>query len=223
MKNREGVNLKHLAIIADGNRRWANANGLPINMGYVQGLTIIENCCDWAIKNTIPYITVYCFSTENWNRPKNEVDLLMDLARWYFEDRREWYVSANIKVRFSGRRDRFDDDFLNKIIKMEEATSCCTSLTLTICVDYGGRDEIARAVASGAKTEEEISAIISNNTPDPDVILRTGGEQRLSNFLLWQSAYAELFFSQVLFPALEYEDLDAVLCEYKCRKRNYGH
>lgn len=214
--------MKHLAIIADGNRRWAKANGLPINMGYVQGLTIIENCCDWAIKNNIPYLTVYCFSTENWNRPQNEVNLLMDLARWYFGDRREWYVAAGIKVRFSGRRDRFDEDFLDKMEKMEEATSDGKTMTLTICVDYGGRDEIARAIASGANTEEGITAVISNGIPDPDAILRTGGEQRLSNFLLWQSAYAELFFYPVLFPAIEYADLDALLREYNSRKRNYG-
>jgi len=105
---------------------------------------------------------------------------------------------------------------------MEKATNEGTKVTLTICVDYGGRDEIARAVASGAKTEDDISAILSGEVPDPDIILRTGGEQRLSNFLLWQSAYAELFFSSVLFPALEYKDLDALLCEYACRKRNYG-
>jgi len=222
MKNKEVGRLRHLAIIADGNRRWANANGLPINMGYIQGLTVIENCCHWAIQNDIPYLTVYCFSTENWKRPKNEVSLLMDLARWYFEDRREWYITAGIKVRFLGRRDRFDKDFIDKLEKMEKATNEGTKVTLTICVDYGGRDEIARAVASGAKTEDDISAILSGEVPDPDIILRTGGEQRLSNFLLWQSAYAELFFSSVLFPALEYKDLDALLCEYACRKRNYG-
>lgn len=214
--------MKHLAIIADGNRRWAKSSGLPIHMGYIQGLTIIENCCNWAIKNNIPYLTVYCFSTENWNRSQKEVDLLMDLSRWYIRDKRDWYIAAGIKVRFLGRRDRLAKDLLDKMDEMEEATNNCTNMTLNICVDYGGRDEIARAVASGARTEEEISAALSNGIPDPDAILRTGGDQRLSNFLLWQSAYAELFFSQTLFPAIEYTDLDTLLQEYNGRKRNYG-
>lgn len=214
--------MKHLAIIADGNRRWANEHGLPNKVGYIQGLTTIENCCDWAISRGVKYLTVFCFSTENWGRPQDEVDLLMDLSRWYFGDRREWYINRGIRVRFSGRRDRFDQEFLDRMHRMEVDTTGGQYLTLTICVDYGGRDEIARAIAAGAKTEEEISDIINNGAPEPDVILRTGGNYRLSNFLLWQSAYSELFFSPVFFPALEAENLDAVLEAYKNRKRSYG-
>lgn len=214
--------MKHLAIIADGNRRWAVANDLPKRSGYLQGLVTIENCCDWAINNNVEFITVYCFSTENWRREKNEVNMLMDLARWYFENAKDWYVNRSIKVRFLGRRDRCDDDLRVKMQKMEEATVDCSNLTLTICFDYGGRDEIIRAIQAGAKTEEEITAMLTSATPEPDMILRTGGDVRLSNFLLWQSAYAELMFIDTLFPDLNADILDSVLKEYKVRKRNFG-
>lgn len=214
--------VKHIAIIADGNRRWAIANGLPKEVGHAQGLTVIERCCEWAINSSVPYLTVYCFSTENWNREQAEVNHIMDLARHYFEIRREWYVGMGIRVRFIGRRDRLASDIVEKLCRLERDTADCTSMTLTICVDYGGRDEIARAVCSGARTEEEITAILTKNFPDPDIIFRTGGQQRLSNFLLWQSAYAELFFSSVLFPDLEAADLDTLIKQYNDRKRNYG-
>lgn len=214
--------MKHLAIIADGNRRWARANDLPVKTGYIQGLITIENCCDWAIKNNIEYLTVFCFSTENWNRPKEEVDLLMDLARWYFDYQREWYISRGIRVKFAGRRDRFDQDFRDIITRMEQDTATGQYLTITICIDYGGRSEIARAVYCGARTEEEIAAFVSRGLPDPDAILRTGGEYRLSNFLLWQSAYSELLFTKTYFPDLNDTVLNELLDEYHSRKRNYG-
>lgn len=214
--------MKHLAIIADGNRRWARANDLPVRSGYMQGLVTIENCCDWAIERNVKYLTMFCFSTENWNRPKEEVDLLMGLARWYFSSQRNWYVNRGIRVRFLGRRDRFDTDFLDIINRMERDTADGCFLTLTICIDYGGRDEIARAVYCGARTEEEISEFLSRGIPDPDAILRTGGEYRLSNFLLWQSAYSELLFTKTFFPDLNDTIMDELLDEYRSRKRNYG-
>ena len=214
--------MKHLAIIADGNRRWANANGLPIKLGYMQGLTAIERCCCWAKDNQIEYLTVYVFSTENWNRNQQEVDLLMNLARWYFDDKQEWYVANNIHVQFLGRRDRLAQDLVDGMARMEQSTMECDGLTLTVCVDYGGRDEIARAVAQGAKTEQEINAALTAKIPCPDAILRPGGEYRLSNFLLWQAAYAELLFTDKLFPDVDGHDLDELLVRYHMRKRNYG-
>lgn len=214
--------MKHLAIIADGNRRWAAANDLPYRAGYVQGLMTIERCCDWALENGIEYLTVYCFSTENWNRPQEQVGLLMDLAKWYFDDRRDWYVHMGIRVRFKGRRDRFDNEFLARMNRIESDTRDCSRMTVVICVDYGGRDEIQRAINSGARTVEEITSLVSEGIPDPDVVLRTGGEYRLSNFLLWQSAYSELFFSPVLFPDLDDSTLSALLSDYQKRKRTYG-
>lgn len=215
--------MKHLAIIADGNRRWARANDLPTKSGYLQGLVTVERCCEWAIGRGVENLTVFCFSTENWGRPQNEVDLLMDLARWYFTEERAWYVNRGIRVRFIGRRDRFKKDLHDMIYRMEEETAGGNHLTLTLCLDYGGRDEIVRAVADGARTEEEISAALSYGTPDPDMILRTGGDMRLSNFLLWQSAYSELFFVKTLFPDLDETVLDRLLEEYTGRTRNYGH
>ena len=214
--------MKHLAIICDGNRRWAAANGLPKEAGHAQGLTAIERCCEWAIARSVPYLTVYCFSTENWGRAQPEVDHIMDLARRYFDERRDWYIARGIRVRFIGRRDRLAADIVKNMDVMERDTAAGTALTLTICADYGGRDEIARAVQAGARTEAEITAALTADVPEPDVILRTGGHRRLSNFLLWQAAYAELFFSDTLFPALEAAELDTVLAEYRETARNFG-
>lgn len=214
--------MNHLAIIADGNRRWAKANGLPAVVGYPQGLVTIEKCCEWAIERGVQYLTFFCFSTENWGRPTDEVDGLMNLARSYFADRREWYLNMNIKVLFSGRRDRLAADLVSDLQFLSEYTNDCNALVLTFCIDYGGRDEIARAIESGATTEEEITALLTKNAPAPDAILRTGGQRRLSNFLLWQAAYSELFFSDTLFPALTEEELDRLLKDYQSRSRNFG-
>lgn len=214
--------MKHIAIICDGNRRWASANDLPVEAGYIQGLFAVERCCEWSIHNGVKYLTAYCFSTENWGRPKHQVDALKNLARWYFEERREWYIAMGICVRISGRRDHFEPDLLDILERMESDTKGGNSLVFTMCIDYGGRDEIVRAIQNGARTDEEITAMLSGDIPDPDAILRTGGERRLSNFMLWQGAYAELFFSDTLFPALDDRELDAVLGEYEHRTRNFG-
>lgn len=214
--------MRHLAIIADGNRRWAAAQGLPKEAGHAQGLNVIEHCCEWAISRGVKMLTFYCFSTENWGRESGEVDHIMDLARWYFRERREWFVTRGIRVRFAGRRDRLAKDLVEDMETMEEETKQGDALTLTICADYGGRDAITRAVQHGARTEQELDVALTGEVPTPDAILRTGGEMRLSNFLLWQAAYAELFFSRTFFPALEDAELDEVLNEYGERKRNYG-
>lgn len=214
--------VEHIALIADGNRRWAAENNVPWETGYLQGLTAIENCCDWAISRGVKYLTIYCFSTENWGRPENEVNQLMDFARWYFSEKLDWYIASDISVCFAGRKDRLALDLVEKLSKVENATSNCNSLRLTICVDYGGRDEITRAVAAGARTEDEISEYLDIKAPDPDMIIRTGGAMRLSNFLLWQAAYAELFFTPIYFPALDAVILDSFVNEYDGRKRNFG-
>lgn len=214
--------MKHLAIIADGNRRWAASQNLPKEAGHAQGLNVIERCCEWAISRDVKMLTVYCFSTENWGRESGEVDQIMDLARWYFGERREWFVTRGIRVRFAGRRDRLAKDLVEDMETMEEETKQGDVLTLTICADYGGRDAITRAVQHGARTEQELDVALTGEVPTPDAILRTGGEMRLSNFLLWQAAYAELFFSSTMFPALEDVELDALLEEYSTRTRKFG-
>ena len=127
--------MKHIALIADGNRRWAKENGLPWETGYLQGLTAIERCCDWAIDRNIEYLTIYCFSTENWGRPENEVNQLMDFARWYFSEKLDWYIASDICVKFAGRKDRLPADLIEKLNKVEKATGNCEKLQLTICVD----------------------------------------------------------------------------------------
>lgn len=214
--------MDHIAIIADGNRRWAVKNGLPPVAGYPQGLMTIETCCAWAISRGIRYITIYVFSTENWKRPPAEVENLMDLARWHFAEKRDWYIHAGIRVRFAGRRDRLPADITESCAALERDTVHGQALTLTICADYGGRDEIVRAIAAGAKTEEEITSMLTASIPEPDAIFRTGGCRRLSNFMLWQAAYTELFFTDACFPDVSEAELDAVLDEFRARGRNWG-
>ena len=214
--------MRHLAIIADGNRRWADRHGLPREAGHAQGLQAVENTSLWAADRGIPYLTFFCFSTENWNRDPGEVRDLMDLARRYFTEQREWYLRHGIRVQFHGRRDRLDADLVESMAGLERDTASCPELILTFCVDYGGRDEIARAAEAGAGTEQDFQTRLTAEFPEPDAVLRTGGEMRLSNFLLWQCAYSELFFTPTLFPDLEEGELDCVLREYEGRQRNYG-
>ncbi len=214
--------MRHLAIIADGNRRWAAENGLPPAAGHAQGLHTIERCCLWAMERGVPYLTVFCFSTENWGRAQTELDALKGLAREFFREKLDWFRERGIRVRSSGRRDRLPGDLLAILKTLEEGTKGGTALTVIFCVDYGGRDEIARAVAAGAETEEEITAALCAEVPEPDLILRTGRRHRLSNFLLWQGAYAELLFSDTLFPALEAGELDAAAEWFEAQERNYG-
>lgn len=214
--------MRHLAIIADGNRRWTKQHNLPEGTGHVRGLEVIEHICEWAISRDVLYLTMYCFSTENWSRSEDEVQRLTNLARWYFSDSADWYIEHDIRVLFSGRRDRFPADIIESMDVLSSKTECCKKLTLIICADYGGRDEICRAIANGARTEEEITTMLCANAPEPDVILRTGGMHRLSNFLLWQSAYAELFFTDTLFPAIEDSELDEIYERAKYIITNHG-
>ena len=214
--------MEHLAMIADGNRRWAKEHGRTQWDGHAAGLRAIENACLWAIRNDVPYLTVYCFSTENWNRSAKEVDSIMHLARVYFGYRVKWFVQHDIAVQFIGRIDRLPIDILDMMDDVEDSTAQGISLTLTICVDYGGRDEIARAVIHGAATEEDITKALTEYAPEPDVILRTGGRHRLSNFMLWQGAYSEIYFSDTLFPALNDAELDEVKEWFEAQVRNFG-
>ena len=168
--------MKHLAIIADGNRHWAKKNHLPEWIGYQRGLETIERCCLWCINNQISYLTVYCLSTENWQRGEDTISMLFSLADRYLVERIEWYIRNSIQVCFSGRRDRLKEGFSEKMELIEKKTrNNKASLTLVVCVDYGGRDEIARAIADGATTEAKINEWIGRIAPSPDAILRTGG------------------------------------------------
>lgn len=214
--------LRHLAIIADGNRRWAAAQGLPPEAGHVQGVVAIERAVEWAVERGVPFLTVFAFSTENWERSPEEVESLFRIAGKYFSERKQWYVDHRVRVRFRGRRDRLRADVLDAMQDLEAAASAGTALTLTVCVDYGGRDEITRAVAFGALTERQITEALTAELPEPDMILRTGGRRRISNFLLWQAAYAELYFTDILFPSLEGRDLDEAAAWYARQVRTFG-
>ena len=213
--------LNHLAIIADGNGRWAELRNLPRHQGHDAGLHKIEDLLHWAAELQIKYLSIYIFSLENWKRPKDEIDNLGILANKYF-DRYPEFKENNVRVIISGVEDNFEQETLDKIKLVQEETKNCDGIILNLCANYSGRREIVDAIAAGAKTEEEITAHLYNNLPFPDLILRTGGHQRLSNFLLWQSAYAELAFTHTLFPDLSLAELKFIKRNFETEERKFG-
>ena len=225
----------HVAIILDGNGRWAKAKGMPRNYGHVQGAKTVEQICEDAWNLGIHYLTVYAFSTENWNRPKDEVSALMTLLRNYMKSCLKRATQNNMCVRVIGDKTGLDDDIRKRIAELEEATKDNTGLHFQIAINYGGRDEILRAVkqisqkvSQGELTQEEITEevfsrhLYTAGQPDPDLIIRPSGEQRISNFLLWQSAYTEYIIMDILWPDFTTADLDAALAEYARRNRRFG-
>ena len=213
--------LNHVAVIADGNGRWAEQRGLERSIGHEQGLNKVEDLMHWCVDMGIPTLSVYCFSWENWNRPKEEVDALFSMANRYFERYRE-FAANNIRVLISGTDKRVPPESIEKMERIQRETAHCDGLTLNLCCNYSGRMEIVDAVAKGARTEEEITAALYQDLPEPDLIIRTGGFQRLSNFLLWQCAYAEFYFTPVLFPDFTKQCFDEALAEYAHRDRRMG-
>lgn len=211
--------LKHIAVIADGNGRWATKRGMERSKGHEEGLNKIEDLMHWCVDLSIPVLSVYVFSLENWKRPKEETDKLGELAEYYFERHQE-FVENNIKVVISGVEDNFQQSTLDKIALIQKETAHCTGLTLNLCANYSGRREIVDAIVKGARTEEEITAALYQNLPEPDLIIRTGGYQRLSNFLMWQSAYSELYFTDTLFPDFSLGEFRHAIQRYirTCRK-----
>lgn len=213
--------LNHVAVIADGNGRWAEQRGLERSLGHEQGLNKVEDMMHWCVDMGIPALSVYCFSWENWNRPKEEVDALFSMANRYFERYRE-FAANNIRVLISGTNKRVPPESIEKMERIQRETAHCDGLTLNLCCNYSGRMEIVDAVAKGARTEEEITAALYQDLPEPDLIIRTGGFQRLSNFLLWQSAYSEYYFTDVLWPDFKTTDLDAAIDNFNNRNRRFG-
>ncbi len=225
----------HIAIILDGNGRWAKAKGLPRKAGHVQGAKNVEIICEEAYKLGVQYLTVYAFSTENWNRPQDEVDALMQLLRNYMKTCLKTAAKNNMCVRVIGDKSRLADDIKASIAQLEEASKDNTGLHFQIALNYGSRDEIRRAVKSIAQkaTQGEISVdeiseeMITNELdtmgiPDPDLMIRTSGEQRISNYLLWQLAYAEFYFTPVPWPDFSKEELVKAIEVYQNRDRRYG-
>ncbi len=226
---------KHLAVILDGNGRWAKKRGLPRTAGHVQGARNVEDMCEWVWNRGVEYFTVYAFSTENWSRPPEEVKTLMKILRDYMKGSIKRANANNMRVRIIGDRTALDEDIRASIEKLEEATAANTGLKFTIAINYGSRDEIVRAVkkltaevAAGAReasslTEADIAgALDTAGYPDPDLLIRTSGEQRISNFLLWQCAYAEFYFAEVNWPDFKEKELEAALESYASRDRRYG-
>ncbi len=225
----------HVAIILDGNGRWAKKKGMPRNYGHVQGAKTVEVICEEAYRMGIQYLTVYAFSTENWNRPKDEVDALMGLLRSYMKTCLKTAAKNNMCVKVIGEKSRLDEDIRNRIAELEEATRNNTGLHFQIAINYGGRDEIVRAVrkiavktAEGGLCADQITEEIINDMldtrgiPDPDLLIRTCNEQRISNFLLWQLAYTELYFTPVAWPDFTKEELEKAVEAYNNRDRRYG-
>ena len=213
--------LNHVAVIADGNGRWAEQRGLERSLGHEQGLNKVEDMMHWCVDMGIPTLSVYCFSWENWNRPKEEVDALFSMANRYFERYRE-FAANNIRVLISGTDKRVPPESIEKMERIQRETAHCDGLTLNLCCNYSGRMEIVDAVAKGARTEEEITAALYQDLPEPDLIIRTGGFQRLSNFLLWQLAYSEFYFTPVAWPHFNKEELIKAIEKYNQRDRRYG-
>lgn len=225
----------HVAIILDGNGRWAKAKGLPRNAGHIQGAKVVEDMCEIIYNRGVNYFTVYAFSTENWSRPSDEVAALMKLLRNYMKTAKKRANKNNMKVRVIGDKTKLDADLQESIADLEEATCQNTGLHFTIAINYGGRDEITRAakklcaeVAAGNIALDDISQeklgkmLDTGDYPDPDLLIRTCGEQRISNFLLWQSAYTEFYFCDKAWPDFNAEELEKAIESYNHRDRKYG-
>ena len=221
--------LKHIAFIMDGNGRWANARNMPRECGHKEGVKAFINAVEYCRRIGIEYITVYAFSTENWKRPKREVDAIMGLLEQYldnfFTDKKADGLGA---VRFIGDTSVLSKSLVAKMKLIEGLTSKRSSV-LNIAVNYGSRAEITQAVnklvSKGKKeiTAEDISsALYTSGCPDPDLIVRTGGDFRISNFLLWQAAYSELYFTDTLWPDLDENEIDKAVAEFYSRKRRFG-
>ena len=220
----------HIAIIMDGNGRWAKKRSLPRTAGHVAGAKTFKNIARYCNKIGLKYLTVYAFSTENWKRPRDEVKGIMNLLRDYLKDA-ENFKDENIKVNFIGDRTPLAEDIKELMKKNEEGSKNATGLTLNIAINYGGRDEITNAVKkivnSGVKAEDITEDLISQNLytydiPDPDFIIRPSGEYRLSNYLIWQSAYAEYWFSDILWPDFTPKHLEKAIEDFNKRNRRFG-
>ena len=219
--------LTHVAIIMDGNGRWAQAQGLLRIEGHKQGLKTAEQIIDHSIKMGVKYLSLYVFSTENWKRPKKEVTTLFTLADKYL-DKFQDFCKNQVRVVVSGSREGLPQKLVQKIEKIQNETANFDTICVNLCINYGGQQDIVQAVNKLVERGEQITCqslqqkLYNGFIPAPDVLIRTGGQKRLSNFLLFQSAYAELYFSDTLWPDFSNQEFDAILADYERRIRNFG-
>lgn len=226
---------QHVAIILDGNGRWAKSKGMPRNYGHTVGAKNVETVCRAADELGIKYLTLYAFSTENWNRPDTEVEALMKLLESYLKNCIKTAEKNHMRVRIIGDISKLDEKFQESIRRLEEASQKNPGLNLTIAINYGSRDEITRAVKKLSKDildgnvriedvdEAEIAKRLdTSDIPDPDLLIRTSGEQRLSNYLLWQLAYSEFYFTDVPWPDFHKKELELAIEAYNKRDRRFG-
>jgi undecaprenyl diphosphate synthase len=219
---------KHIAIIMDGNGRWAKERGLKRTAGHEEGAKIVRNITTHCSNIGIKYLTLYAFSTENWSRPKLEVDFLMKLLERYFKSELPIYLENNVKFKAIGDRSKFSKNLQKIIRETEEKTAHCTGLTQILALNYGSRDEITRAVQKLNEQNLEVtqdninSCLDTANIPDVDLLIRTSGEVRISNYLLWQIAYAEMFFTNTYWPEFSCNELDDIISDFNKRERRFG-
>ncbi|MDD3342209.1 MAG: di-trans,poly-cis-decaprenylcistransferase [Sulfurospirillaceae bacterium] len=220
--------LEHLAIIMDGNGRWAKRYGKERSYGHRVGAKNVREITKYAAKMGIKYLSLYAFSTENWNRPKTEVAVLMKLLEKYLKTEVSVLKEHNIKFTVIGDISKFSHSLQKEIHNAKEQTAHCTGMTQVVAINYGARDEIIRAINEATKTHQILTPEILENhldtagMPPVDLLIRTGGDCRLSNFLLWQAAYAELFFTKTLWPEFSFGELEAIVSEYRQTERRFG-
>ena len=218
----------HIAIIMDGNGRWAKQRDLKRTAGHEEGARVVRNITKHCAKIGVKYLTLYAFSTENWTRPKLEVEYLMKLLDSYLKDELKIYLENNIKFKAIGDLTRFSKSLQTRISKTEEATQYCTGLTQVLALNYGSKDEIIRAIKKLNERELEVteenleSCLDTAGMPPVDIMIRTSGEVRLSNYLLWQNAYSEMFFTQTYWPDFTESELDDIISDFSKRERRFG-
>lgn len=225
----------HIGIIMDGNGRWAQKRGLPRTVGHKKGSENLKNVLKVARESGIKVVTLYAFSSENWSRPKEEVDTLMNLFREYLKNDIKELIKENVRVSFIGNKDKFDSDLKEEMIKIETQTKHLDGFHVVLALSYGSRDDIILAVKSIAKEVKDglldlndidsnvfASHLSTKGIPDPDFIIRTSGEERVSNFLLWELAYSEFYFTPVYWPDFDEKEFKKALSVFETRKRRYG-
>jgi len=221
--------LKHVAIIMDGNGRWGLKRKNSRNFGHKQGLQTVEIILKKTIEKKIPYLTLFSFSTENWKRPRGEIKFLLNLIREYFDKHLDKIIKQGVRIRIFGQINKFPKDVKKILNQVQNKTKKNTKINVILALNYGSRDEILYAIKNMFRKKLKINKsnfenqLYTLNIPDPDILIRTGGKKRLSNFLLWQMAYTELFFVEKLWPDFNSNDLMKILNKFKSIKRNFGN